>query len=75
MNASEFGDVREFDHVRSRTEMSICSMMDTCINKTEGPNGFPISNHKHMTTYRVKTENTRRDTENQNITENKNTQK
>ncbi len=74
MNASEFADISEFDPLHSRNGMNLCSTMDTSINKTGGPNGFPISNHKNMTTCRVRIENTRRDTENPNETENTNTQ-
>ncbi len=71
MNASEFADISKFDPVRSRNEMSLCS-----INKTDHPNNFPISNHKTMATRRVRignVENTRRDTEDPKMTKNTNT--
>ncbi len=51
-------------------------MVDTSINKTDRPNGFPRSNHKNVTTQRPRTEsteNTRRDTEDPNVIENINT--
>ncbi len=52
MNKTEFMDVSEFDPVRSTNEMNICSTVDTSINTTDRPNGFPKSNHKNMTTQR-----------------------
>lgn len=33
--------------------MTICSMVDTSINKTDLPNGLASLNHKNVTTWRV----------------------
>ncbi len=66
MKASEFTDISEFDPFQSKIEMSLCSMVDTSINKTDCPRGFPRSNYKNVTTRRPRTENTenkRRDTD------------
>ncbi len=76
MSTSEFTDVSEFDPFRSKNEMSLSSTVDTSINKTDCPNGFPRSNHKNVATRKPRTEsteNTRRDTEDPNLIENTNT--
>ncbi len=76
MNASELADVSEFDLVHSRNEIGLFSTVDSNINKTAHPNGFPISNHNNVTACSVRIENienTRRDTEYPNVIKSTNT--
>ncbi len=53
INETEIADISEFDPIRSENKMSICSTVDTSINKTDHPNYLSDSNHKNMTTQRV----------------------
>ncbi len=49
MNSTEFMDVSEFDPVRTRNEMNICSTVDVSINRTDHPMVFLSQSHKKMT--------------------------